>query len=70
MSFLRGAQLLRIASSLLALLGMTMLDGCGQKGPLYLPDSKQPVIQAPAPAPTTGTAPAPEKRDEEKEKPR
>ena len=70
MSFLRGAQLLRIVSSSLALLGMTMLAGCGQTGPLYLPDSKPPEVQAPAPAPTTGTAPAPEKRDEEKEKPR
>lgn len=68
MSLRRDAQLLRIASSSLALLGITMLAGCGQKGPLYLPDSKQPVIEAPAP--TTGTAPAPEKRDEEKEKPR
>lgn len=70
MSFLRGARLLRIASSSLALLGVTMLAGCGQKGPLYLPDSKPPEVLAPAPASSTAPTPAPEKRDEEKEKPR
>jgi len=68
MNLRRNAQLLRIASSWLAFLGITMFAGCGQKGFFYLPDSKPPVIEAPAP--TTGTAPAPEKRDEEKEKPR
>jgi predicted small lipoprotein YifL len=54
----------------LAAIGVAMLAGCGQKGPLYLPDSKSPVVDAPASTPTGGTPPAPETRDEEKEKPR
>lgn len=55
---------------MLACMGVVMLAACGQKGPLYLPDGKAPVAEAPAPIPTGGTPPAPEKRDEEKEKPR
>jgi len=66
----RRPQLVRIAARSLALafLGVAALAGCGQTGPLFLPDATPPVVQPPAPA--TGTAPAPEKRDEEKEKPR
>ena len=68
----RRPQPVRIAARSLALafLGVAALGGCGQTGPLFLPDATPPVVQAPAPAPTTGTPTAPEKRDEEKEKPR
>jgi len=70
MSCHRIPRTVRVAarSVALAFLGMATLAGCGQKGPLFLPDSKPPVIQQPAPPPAT--TPAPEERDEEeKEKP-
>jgi tyrosine-protein kinase Etk/Wzc len=36
-----------------------LLSGCGQKGPLYLPDKNAAVVTAPAqPAPPATTAPA------------
>jgi predicted small lipoprotein YifL len=45
------------------LFGLVLLAGCGQKGPLFLPEEKPPVVQPTAPPVTT--APAPERRDEE-----
>jgi predicted small lipoprotein YifL len=37
-----------------------LLSGCGQKGPLYLPDKNAAVVTAPTqPAPPATTAPAP-----------
>jgi predicted small lipoprotein YifL len=51
-----------------AVIGLALLTGCGQKGPLYLPETKPAVIEQPAtPAATT---PAPEKPDDEEQKPR
>jgi predicted small lipoprotein YifL len=38
---------------------MTLLSGCGQKGPLYLPDKNAAVVTAPA-QPTTTPAAAPD----------
>jgi predicted small lipoprotein YifL len=38
------------------LVALAALVGCGQKGPLYLPDAPKPQ---PAPAPATAPAPAP-----------
>ena len=49
----RVNSLASIAAMLLAL----AVAGCGQKGPLYLPDAKPTPASAPAPA--TGPAPAP-----------
>ncbi|MGH8114838.1 MAG: LPS translocon maturation chaperone LptM [Rhodanobacteraceae bacterium] len=48
-----------IVSTVLVLLGVTLLAGCGQKGPLTLPPAK-PTIVAPATTapPTTPKAPA------------
>ena len=43
-------------------LGMSLalaLAGCGQKGPLYLPDQKPKVVVTGAPAPATPTPPPP-----------
>ncbi|HVW68834.1 MAG TPA: lipoprotein [Steroidobacteraceae bacterium] len=45
--------------------------GCGQKGPLYLPDKNASVITRPAPAaaapaPASGTAPGAPKPEEDK----
>jgi predicted small lipoprotein YifL len=37
-----------------ALLALCVLSGCGQKGPLYLPDHKPTPVAAPAP----GTSPS------------
>jgi predicted small lipoprotein YifL len=42
---------------------MALLGGCGQKGPLYLPDKKASVVQ-PVPAPPSAQTP-PEKTDPE-----
>jgi predicted small lipoprotein YifL len=54
-----------------AVLGLAQLAGCGQKGPLYLPETKPAVIEQPATAATpAATTPAPEKPDDEEEKPR
>ena len=47
----------------LALAAALLLAGCGQKGPLYLPDAKNkktPVPAASAPPPSTPT-PAPDR---------
>ncbi len=44
------------------LLGVLLLSGCGQKGPLYLPDKKPPAASTPAPA---GTPAAPKKQTDE-----
>jgi predicted small lipoprotein YifL len=45
----------------LIVLVLCALCGCGQKGPLYLPDHKPAAVTAPTPGPTTpgpsGTAP-------------
>lgn len=39
------------------LLGLTLLlGGCGQKGPLYLPDAQGEVVGTEAPAPEAGSA--------------
>jgi len=46
---------MRTATSMLLLL---VLAGCGQKGPLYLPDQAQEVVTRPAPASTPSSAPA------------
>jgi predicted small lipoprotein YifL len=47
---------------------LLVLSGCGQKGPLYLPDKKPPAVTppatAPAPAPA-GNAAAPKKQTDE-----
>jgi predicted small lipoprotein YifL len=45
---------MKIVTLMLALL----LGGCGQKGPLYLPDQAREVVTRPAPAPTPASAPA------------
>lgn len=43
----------------LALLVLASAGGCGQKGPLYLPDrARGSVPAAPSPAPTPAAAPA------------
>ncbi len=44
----------------LSALGAALLAaGCGQKGPLYLPDRNAPAVTAPAPQPSPGeSAPA------------
>ena len=58
------------------------LAGCGQKGPLYLPDEARDVVTRPAPPANSGTpespktdaspdvpaSPAPEDADEDKDK--
>jgi predicted small lipoprotein YifL len=50
----------RLAALLLAL-GLT---ACGQKGPLYLPDTTQgEIVTRPAPATTTGTSNSPASPD-------
>jgi predicted small lipoprotein YifL len=55
---------MRPAAILLALAAAVPLSGCGQKGPLYLPDHKPqavtPPAAAPAPAPVASPAPAPD----------
>ena len=38
--------------------GCVLVAGCGQKGPLYLPDKNASVVTRPAGATTTTTAPA------------
>ncbi len=44
------------------LLGMLLLCGCGQKGPLYLPDKNPSVVTHPAaPAATAPVSPAAKK---------
>ncbi len=44
-----------------------LLAGCGQKGPLYLPDHKPAVVTAPAPraADPAANPPAPKKKTDE-----
>jgi len=46
---------MRTAPALLGLAVAAALSGCGQKGPLYLPDHKPQAVTAPPPA----AAPAP-----------
>lgn len=41
-----------------ALLLLLVLAGCGQKGPLYLPDKKPAAVTPPPAAPATQPAPA------------
>ena len=36
---------------LAAVAALALLTGCGQKGPLYLPDKKPAAVTPPAPAP-------------------
>ncbi|HSY46397.1 MAG TPA: lipoprotein [Steroidobacteraceae bacterium] len=56
---------------------MTLLSGCGQKGPLYLPDKNAAVVTAPAqPATTTpptttppATTPATPKKPDQDDSP-
>jgi predicted small lipoprotein YifL len=54
---------MRRAVCLSALGAALLAAGCGQKGPLYLPDRNAPVVTAPAtqpqPAPATQPQPAP-----------
>lgn len=63
---------MKCAAALLAILG---LAGCGQTGPLYLPDAeiKTPVeikaAPAPPPPPTAPAQPAPVPEDETDEQP-
>jgi predicted small lipoprotein YifL len=44
-----------------------VVAGCGQKGPLFLPDMNASVVTRPAPAPATTTPAQPEdkKKDED-----
>ncbi|MEZ5531820.1 MAG: lipoprotein [Steroidobacteraceae bacterium] len=60
----------RIPSRLLALVAAGVaLAACGQKGPLYLPDSGNVIVRPPpaaTPAPAPETAPAPEEKDKKK----
>lgn len=55
---------MRLAAPLAGLAAAAALGGCGQKGPLYLPDHKPqavtPATPAAAPAPAASPAPAPE----------
>ena len=46
------------------LLAAAALAGCGQRGPLVLPESAQPIEPAPADAPT---APGSDPQDDERE---
>jgi predicted small lipoprotein YifL len=55
-----------LAASLLG--GALALAGCGQKGPLYLPDREASEVQPPAPQPPT--EPASEDTTKKKEEPR
>jgi len=41
-----------------------VLAGCGQKGPLYLPQPAKPKAEAPKPAATPAPAAAPETKPE------
>lgn len=50
------------------LMGAFALAGCGQKGPLYLPDRETSEVQPPAPQPPT--EPASEDTTKKKEEPR
>jgi predicted small lipoprotein YifL len=49
--------------SALGIAAMLLAGGCGQKGPLFLPDKNKsavsPPAAAPAPAPAPATAPVP-----------
>lgn len=47
---------MRIALALLALAAAAGLSGCGQKGPLYLPDHKPQAVTAPPAAPPAAPA--------------
>lgn len=40
------------------LAALALLGGCGQKGPLYLPDSAGSVVTRPTQTPAPGAAPA------------
>jgi len=55
-----------LAASLLGL--ATVIAGCGQKGPLFLPDHQDTEVPASAPQPTT--EPASEDTTKKKEEPR
>ena len=46
------------AARCLTLLALGLLGGCGQKGPLYLPDKGGAVVRPPAAAPGATPAPA------------
>ena len=68
-------RLARLAFSLILVM-VTILPGCGQKGPLYLPDSGGEVITRPtqtpaepAPAPPA-SSPAPKSPQDEPKPPR
>jgi predicted small lipoprotein YifL len=68
-------RLARLARSLILVM-VTILPGCGQKGPLYLPDSGGEVITRPTqtppePAPTPPpSSPAPQSSQDEPKPPR
>jgi polar amino acid transport system substrate-binding protein len=47
------------AARRLTLLAVALLGGCGQKGPLYLPDKGGAVVTPPPAAPAPGATPAP-----------
>jgi predicted small lipoprotein YifL len=54
--------------SFAALLALS-LAACGQKGPLYLPDTTHgEIVTRPSAPPTPGTPPEKEKKEKEKEK--
>ncbi|HHH43100.1 MAG TPA: hypothetical protein ENK49_03100 [Gammaproteobacteria bacterium] len=56
MTICRVQYLLWITIALAAV--SAMLSGCGQDGPLYLPDDAAPATQTQAPPPQAGPAPA------------
>lgn len=47
------------ASWIFIVAGCVLVTGCGQKGPLYLPDKNASVVTRPANSGATTTAPAP-----------
>jgi predicted small lipoprotein YifL len=56
----RPRRRLRLAAPrALAALAALALAGCGQTGPLYLPDAGGEVVTRPAPTPAPAPAPAP-----------
>ena len=51
------------AARCLTLLALALLGGCGQKGPLYLPDKGGAVVTPPVPAATAPAQSAPAPQD-------
>jgi predicted small lipoprotein YifL len=51
----------RAISAIAAVFGLAISAGCGQKGPLFLPESRPPVVEEPAaPAATAPAAATPD----------